>query len=63
MTFYEERNVNKRPEYQQRMNVVSNTRQSTLASQGLIMLHRNNNYSNTMRRCVYICKRDKIHWM
>jgi len=41
----------------------TNIRQSTLASQGLIMLHRNNNYSNTMRPCVYICKRNKIHWM
>ena len=40
-----------------------NVRQRNLSSQGLIMLHRNNNYSNTMRPCIYICKRKHIHWM
>ena len=40
-----------------------NVRQSNLAHRGLIMLHRNSNYSNTMHPCIYICKRDKIRWM
>ena len=46
-----------------RMNKTVSARTAALNSQGLIMLHRNNNYSNTMRPCVYICKRNKIHWM
>lgn len=57
-TFYEQRNSTAN-----HAKVTRNVRQANMARNGLIMLHRNNNYSNTMRPCVYICARDKIQWM
>ena len=41
----------------------TNIRQKTLAQNGLVLLYRNNNYSNTMKQCVYICDKNKIHWI
>lgn len=41
----------------------TNIRMRTLARNGLVLLYRNNNYSNTMKQCVYICDKNKIHWM
>ena len=41
----------------------TNVRMRTLARNGLVLLYRNNNYSNTMKQCVYICDRKKIHWI
>ena len=41
----------------------TNIRMRTLARNGLVLLYRNNNYSNTMKQCAYICDKNKIRWM
>ena len=63
MTFYASKEQVDRNQINKRKNNTVSDKTAALNSQGLIMLHRNNNYSNTMRPCVYICKRNKIHWM
>lgn len=63
MTFYASTEQVNRNQINKRMHTPVSAKTAALNSQKLIMLHRNNNYSNTMRPCVYICKRDKIHWM
>ena len=63
MTYYADSNQISITQKNKRMNAGVSAKTAALNSQGLIMLHRNNNYSNTMRPCVYLCKRDKIHWM
>jgi hypothetical protein len=61
-TYYESRNVNRNAVHPT-VAVHQNTRAAQLNKQGFIMLHRNNNYSNTMRPCVYVCERSKIRWI
>lgn len=63
MTFYASTSEINKTQINKRMHTTVSAKTAALNSQGLIMLHRNNNYSNTMRPCVYICKRNKIHWM
>lgn len=63
MTFYASTEQVNRNQINKRMHTPVSAKTAALNSQGLIMLHRNNNYSNTMRPCVYLCKRNKIHWM
>ena len=41
----------------------TNIKMKTLARNGLVLLYRNNNYSNTMKQCTYICDKNKIRWM
>ena len=62
MTYYANRNTvnNIKP---RNMKVVTNLKKATLAKAGLVLLSRNNNYSNTMLPCVYLCKTKNIKWM
>ena len=65
MTFYASRDVvnNVKPRNLKNSRVNESTKK--LLSQGYIILTRNNNYSNTMMPCKYICKLDHVKnkWM